>query len=160
MYDTALYRILNTQGETNTIKKASDRIAIWLKDLGLIVKMSKIAGCPPLCGGGCMKKHGDHYRVILRADDLREPLSFDFWISQWEKQNGSEAGIWNAIRLLYDCYLRSNYQTYQQCLDNGLSDNSGTRARYRSIHSFRNHLKNWFTDEETKKIKWDVEYNG
>lgn len=62
--------------------------------IGLTVKAEQKGDrCPPWEDGKCI--HGDRYRVTLRKG--RRSLSFDFWNSLNDMQNGKEPGYYNIL---------------------------------------------------------------
>jgi hypothetical protein len=128
----------------------------FLTRLGLTFKAAfKGDRCPPWEDGQCI--HGDRYRVTIKRTaalaDRPDSVSFDFWNSKRDMQDGKEPTPYDVLACIsQDVLCPETFEDF--CRDYGFdTDSRKAEATFRRVRGLARKLQAFFTPEEIEALQ-------
>lgn len=124
----------------------------FLADYGFTFRAAYQGGkCPLWCDGGCC--HGDQYRVTLkRTGDARKSVSFDFWNSLNDSQQGKTPSAYDVLACISsDYYTPDTFEDF--CSNYGYDEDSRKAEQsFKAADKFARKLRAFFTEAEATAL--------
>lgn len=117
-----------------------ERLAtVFLTEYGIAIHADLLGDkCPPWCKGEHL--HGGHYSVsVMDIEEKREPLVFDFWESETDKDSGGRPNNYTLLSLI------------GATID--ADPLNGDEATFQRIAEFTDKARKFFQPHELEKLR-------
>lgn len=106
--------------------------------------------CPPWCDGGCV--HGDRYRIRISGQNGKGSISFDFWNSLNDVQEGRRPRAYEVLACISsEAYCPDTFEDY--CAEYGYDEDSRMAEKsFKLLDKFARRLRAFFTTEELEAL--------
>jgi hypothetical protein len=105
--------------------------------------------CPPWCDGSCV--HGDRYRITISRKGAGR-LSFDFWNSQHDRDEGNEPTAYDVFASISgDAYCPDAFEEFCSEYDHD-TDSRQALQLFRRVSKFAKRLQLFFEEEELEQL--------